>query len=73
MKSKKLVSLFLAALMTVSVGIQPAFAAGDDAGHEADGDGGGADLVGYRSAAAGFAKFGSLRIHPCISLPKVVY
>ena len=32
MKSKKLVSLFLAALMTVSVGIQPAFAAGDDAG-----------------------------------------
>ena len=32
MKVKKLVSLLLAAVMAVSVGIQPAFAAGDDAG-----------------------------------------
>ena len=38
MKSKKLVSLLLAALMTVSVGIQPAFAAGDDAGDPWDSD-----------------------------------
>ncbi len=32
MKSKRLVSLLLSAIMTVSVGIQPAFAAGNDAG-----------------------------------------
>ena len=38
MKSKKLVSLLLAALMTVSVGIQPAFAAGNDAGDPWDSD-----------------------------------
>lgn len=31
MKSKRLVSLLLSAIMTVSVGIQPAFAAGNDA------------------------------------------